>query len=168
MKISDKVSKTLIYIGLVLWALINLFPVYWMFTFSLKNNEEIFGSNVAGLPENWLWSNYAEALKTGNMGRYFLNSGIVAVATILITLIVALMATFALTRLIWNPSSVNRRISWQVLLRMIPVNAWIYPWSSARGMNSYGNTSPVCSKSKRINASAVSNWPVFRLKTGWQ
>ena len=125
MKISDKISKTLIYIGLVFWALINLFPVYWMFTFSLKNNEEIFGSNVAGLPENWLWSNYTEALKTGNMGRYFLNSGIVAVATILITLIVALMATFALTRLIWKRRKALNKFF--MLGLTIPIHASIVP-----------------------------------------
>ena len=74
------------YIGLFFWMLVNLFPVYWMFTFSLKNNEEIFGSNVVGLPRHWLWSNYTQALNTGHMAKYFLNSTIVAVATILITL----------------------------------------------------------------------------------
>ena len=125
MKLSDKISKTLIYIGLIFWALINLFPVYWMFTFSLKNNEEIFGSNVAGLPENWLWSNYAEALKTGNMGRYFLNSGIVAVSTILITLAVALMATFALTRLIWRRRKALNKFF--MLGLTIPIHASIVP-----------------------------------------
>ena len=125
MKLSDKISKTLIYAGLIFWALINLFPVYWMFTFSLKNNEEIFGSNVAGLPENWLWSNYAEALKTGNMGRYFLNSGIVAVSTILITLAVALMATFALTRLIWRRRKALNKFF--MLGLTIPIHASIVP-----------------------------------------
>ena len=125
MKLTDKISKTLIYIGLIIWAVINLFPVYWMFTFSLKNNEEIFGSNVAGLPQNWLWSNYAEALKTGSMGRYFLNSAIVAVATILITLVVALMATFALTRLIWKRRKALNKFF--MLGLTIPIHASIVP-----------------------------------------
>ena len=40
------VRKVVIYVILVVWALINLFPVYWMFTFSLKTNEEIFGKNL--------------------------------------------------------------------------------------------------------------------------
>ena len=44
------VSSTLIYIGLVFWALVSIFPVYWMLTFSLKNNTEIFGAIVIGLP----------------------------------------------------------------------------------------------------------------------
>ena len=125
MKLTDKFSKTFIYIGLIFWALINLFPVYWMFTFSLKNNEEIFGANVAGLPQNWIWSNYTEALKTGNMGRYFLNSGIIAVATILITLAVALMATFALTRLIWKRRKTLNKFF--MLGLTIPIHASIVP-----------------------------------------
>jgi len=124
-KLTDKISKTFIYIGLIFWALINLFPVYWMFTFSLKNNEEIFGANVAGLPQNWIWSNYTEALKTGNMGRYFLNSGIIAVATILITLAVALMATFALTRLIWKRRKTLNKFF--MLGLTIPIHASIVP-----------------------------------------
>ena len=90
MRNTSKGARIAIYIGLFLWMIINLFPVYWMFTFSLKNNAEIFGENVVGLPRNWLWSNYTSALNTGNMGRYFLNSAIVATATILITLVVAL------------------------------------------------------------------------------
>ena len=125
MKLTDKIPRILIYIGLVFWAVINLFPVYWMFTFSLKNNDEIFGENVAGLPQNWIWSNYTEALKTGNMGKYFLNSGIVAVATILITLAVALMATFALTRLIWKRRKTLNKFF--MLGLTIPIHASIVP-----------------------------------------
>ena len=54
MRNNSKAAQTAIYIGLVFWLLINLFPVYWMFTFSLKDNAEIFGKNVVGLPQNWL------------------------------------------------------------------------------------------------------------------
>ncbi len=113
------------YTGLILWLVVNLFPVYWMFTFSLKSNEEIFGANVVGLPQHWLWSNYAEALSKGKMGLYFMNSAIVAVATILITLAVALMATFALTRLIWKQ---RRTLNKFFMLGLtIPIHASIVP-----------------------------------------
>ena len=125
MKNSSKTSRVLIYIGLVIWMLINLFPVYWMFTFSLKDNPEIFGDNVIGLPRHWLWSNYTRALGTGNMGRYFLNSAIVATATIIITLVVALMATFALTRLIWKRRKTLNKFF--MLGLTIPIHASIVP-----------------------------------------
>ena len=46
MKNNSKGARIAIYAGLILWMLINLFPVYWMFTFSLKSNPEIFGENV--------------------------------------------------------------------------------------------------------------------------
>ena len=122
---NSKVVRVIIYVGLIFWLLVNLFPVYWMFTFSLKSNAEIFGDNVIGLPKDWLWSNYATALKTGNMGRYFLNSAIVAVATIIITLLVALMATFALTRLIWKRRKTINRFF--MLGLTIPIHASIVP-----------------------------------------
>ena len=85
------VGQIVSYIVLVLWAFISVFPVYWMLTFSLKTNEEIFGENVIGLPKYWVWDNYTRAMNTGDMPRYFLNSVIVAVSTIAITLLAAVM-----------------------------------------------------------------------------
>ena len=125
MRNSSKTARAASYVGLIFWALINLFPVYWMFTFSLKDNREIFGDNVAGLPQHWLWSNYTSAMKTGKMGLYFLNSTIVATATILITLAVALLATFALTRMIWKQ---RRTLNKFFMLGLtIPIHASIVP-----------------------------------------
>ena len=125
MRNSSKAKEVLIYIGLIIWMIVNLFPVYWMFTFSLKSNPEIFGENVIGLPKEWLWSNYSTALHTGNMGLYFMNSAIVAISTILITLIVALMATFALTRLIWKKRKTLNKFF--MLGLTIPIHASIVP-----------------------------------------
>ena len=125
MRNTSKTKEVLIYIGLIIWMIVNLFPVYWMFTFSLKSNPEIFGENVIGLPKEWLWSNYSTALHTGNMGLYFMNSAIVAISTILITLIVALMATFALTRLIWKKRKTLNKFF--MLGLTIPIHASIVP-----------------------------------------
>ncbi len=125
MKKNSNAKRVLLYIGLILWMVINLFPVYWMFTFSLKNNEEIFGENVVGLPKHWLWSNYSSAMNTGHMGRYFINSTIVAVSTILITLAVAMMASFALTRLIWKGRKTMNKFF--MLGLTIPIHAAIVP-----------------------------------------
>ena len=140
-----KVKKThkwvnvLIYIGLLVWTFINLFPIYWMFTFSLKDNVEIFGENVAGLPQHWLWSNYERALNTGNMPRYFLNSILVAVLTIVVTLIAAIMATYAMTRIKWKAS--NAVNSFFMLGLTIPIHASIVPvyvtLSNLHMLNSY-------------------------------
>ena len=118
-------KRVVVYVVLILWALISLFPVYWMLTFSLKTNNEIFGENVIGLPKYWVWENYSRALHTGDMPRYFLNSVIVAVSTIAITLLASVMATYAITRLEWKGSKTMNKFF--MLGLTIPIHASIVP-----------------------------------------
>ena len=118
-------SNILVYGVLILWALLCLFPVYWMITFSLKDNAEIFGENVIGLPRHWLWSNYARAMTLGQMCRYFLNSFLVAVISIAITLTASCMATYAMTRLVWKGR--DRMNKFFMLGLTIPIHAAIVP-----------------------------------------
>lgn len=122
---SEKVSNVFIYIVLGIWALLCLFPVYWMLTFSLKDNAEIFGANVVGLPQQWLWSNYARAATLGRMDLYFLNSFLIAVISIVITLAASCMATYAMTRLVWKGR--ERMNKFFMLGLTIPIHAAILP-----------------------------------------
>ncbi|MCR5178739.1 MAG: carbohydrate ABC transporter permease [Lachnospiraceae bacterium] len=124
-KSSNPVGKVIVTIILILWTVINIFPIYFIFTFSLKSNDEIFGNNIAGLPRNWIWSNYTRALGTGNMGLYFLNSILVTGAAILISLIAALMATYAITRIKWRASKLAN--AFFMLGLTIPLQASIVP-----------------------------------------
>ena len=126
-------KQTLVYVILILWAVISIFPVYWMLTFSLKTNNEIFGENVIGLPKFWVWENYNRAMHTGNMPQYFLNSVIVAVSTILITLIASVMATYAITRLDWKGR--KRMNKFFMLGLTIPIHASIV--AKLKMLNSY-------------------------------
>ena len=119
------VGKVGVYFVLILWSVISLFPVYWMLTFSLKNNAEIFGENVIGIPQYWVWGNYTRAMNTGHMEVYFLNSLIIAVITILVTLIAAAMATYAMTRLVWKGRDMMNKLF--MLGLTIPIHAAIVP-----------------------------------------
>lgn len=125
LKKSNPALKTLVYVLLVIWAFINLFPIYFMFTFSLKSNEEIFGQNVVGLPREWLWSNYTSAMNTGNMGLYFVNSVLVTVVSIAISIAAAMMATYALTRIKWKMAGFTN--AFFMLGLTIPLQASIVP-----------------------------------------
>ncbi len=122
---SSKLVKVLIYIGLVIWLFVDLFPVYYLFTFSLKDNTEILKTNVLGLPNDWLFSNYSAALEPGKIQRGLLNSTIVAVSTIVLTLVVALMATYALTRIQWRGNKFLYNIF--MLGITIPVHVALFP-----------------------------------------
>lgn len=132
------IGKILVYFVLIFWAFVSLFPVYWMITFSLKDNKEIFGENVIGLPQHWVWENYTRALNVGNMPRYFLNSIIVTVATILITLLTSIMASYALTRLKWRARTTMHKFF--MLGLTIPIHASIVPLYSTLAKISMLNT----------------------------
>ena len=124
-KKTNPAAKVLMYVFLAFWALVNLFPIYFMFTFSLKSNEEIFGANIIGLPKEWLWSNYTRAMGTGNMGLYFVNSLIVTTLAIGISLFAAMMATYAITRISWKLSKLTN--AFFMLGLTIPIQASIVP-----------------------------------------
>lgn len=113
------------YIVLIIWTIVCVFPLYWMFTFSLKNNKEIFGKNVIGLPKEWLFSNYSAAIRVGKLGRHFLNSGIVTGITIILTIIFALMACYALTRMKWKGRDTTNNIF--MLGLTVPIHAALLP-----------------------------------------
>ena len=85
---------------LLLIALTQLFPLYWLITFSLKSNTEIFGENVIGLPHVWRWDNYVTALSSSNLIRYFLNSVFYSVVTVVAAGIISSMAAYAISRMI--------------------------------------------------------------------
>ncbi len=89
---------------LIIVTIIQLFPLYWMFTFSLKSNKEIFGGNIIGLPENWEWNNYVKIFEKAHLGRYLFNSVVVTGLTIAFTLVLSAMATYAIVRLKWKLS----------------------------------------------------------------
>ncbi len=121
--------KILMYILLAFWTAVNIFPIYWMFTFSLKSNNELFGigepMNLIGLPRKWLWGNYAKAVQTGNLGGNFFNSILISAAAILIVLIASLMATYGMTRIEWRGSELMNRFF--MLGLTIPLHASLIP-----------------------------------------
>ncbi|RDY33267.1 carbohydrate ABC transporter permease [Lachnotalea glycerini] len=123
--IAKKPLSIFSYLILAFWTFISIFPLYWMLTFSLKSNKEIFGENIMGLPKKWIWSNYHAALTTGSMAVYFINSFIVTGLTIVLTVMTSLMATYALTRLVWKGQKTINNIF--MLGLTVPIHAAILP-----------------------------------------
>jgi raffinose/stachyose/melibiose transport system permease protein len=94
--------SVIVQVVLLIWAFLSVFPLYWLITFSLKDNTEIYGDNPVGLPHVWHFENYEKAFMSGKMGIYFLNSVIVTAVTVLFVSVFAIMAAYALTRMRWK------------------------------------------------------------------
>lgn len=94
------VTKTVTYMFLVLWAIIVLFPFYWMVLSSLKSYSAY---NAEYIPQFFTLSptlqNYADAFTAVPLGRYFANTLIFTVATTAIMLVVTVLAAYAFARL---------------------------------------------------------------------
>ncbi len=78
-----------------LWAV----PFYVMFVTSLKSGADIATSSAWALPTEWRWSNYTEAIDTGNLWTTGTNSLIVSIIKVPLGLLIASAAAFALARI---------------------------------------------------------------------
>lgn len=87
--------------GVVLFVLIvwTVAPLYWMLATSLKKNSEIYGPSATLWPSKPTLDNYRILFSETNFPVYFRNSLIVAVATTFLSLIIAALGAYALTRL---------------------------------------------------------------------
>ena len=100
MKLGGGLGRGAVYALLGFWALMVLFPFYWMLLTSVKS----YGSyNAEYVPKLFTLSptlqNYADAFQAVPLGRYFLNTIVFTVITTGIMLVVTVLAAFAFARL---------------------------------------------------------------------
>ena len=93
----EKIYKIFIYVVLILLAVSIVVPVAWVFMASIKQNSEFYG-NPWSLPLGFYWQNFVDAWETADMGDYMLNSVFVTALSLLILLVVALPASYCLSR----------------------------------------------------------------------
>ena len=119
-----KIGNILKYIVLGLYAITCLYPMVWLILSSFKSNEELF-ANTWGLPSALEITNYVTAIVQGKIGRYFINSVITSIASVVICVVLASMVSYAITRMQWKLSKMVLRLF--LLGMMIPMYATIVP-----------------------------------------
>ena len=94
------VRRAVTYVLLALWAVIVLFPFYWMVLTSVKSYSAYSSERIpAFFTLSPTLQNYRDAFTAVPLGRYFLNTVIFTVATTAIMLVVITLAAFAFARL---------------------------------------------------------------------
>jgi len=85
---------------LITGALVLLAPFIWMISTASKPPEEIFSSELHLIPHNFvLWHNLQTAFAKANLGRFLVNGIIVTVSILVLQVMVALPAAYALAKL---------------------------------------------------------------------
>ena len=99
-RVRKTVVKVIVYGLLIFWALVVLFPFYWMLLTSIKSYASY---NTEYIPRFFTLSptleNYVQAFTAVPLGRYFLNTVIFTLSTTAIMLVVAIPAAFAFARM---------------------------------------------------------------------
>ena len=99
-KFKDGLLKAIIYIFLGVWAIIVLFPFYWMILTSLKSYGTYNGEYIPKFfVSNPTLENYTQAFTAVPLARYFLNTLIFTVVTTALMFIVVVLAAYAFARL---------------------------------------------------------------------
>lgn len=122
----EKAAKTrktavnvITYVLLAFWAVIVLFPFYWMILTSVKSYSAY---NSEYIPKFFTLSptlqNYADAFTTVSLGRYLANTAVFTVLTTAIMLVVITLAAFAFARLDFKGKNITFIIF--LSLMMIP------------------------------------------------
>lgn len=94
-----RVLNIIIYILLAVWALVVLFPFYWMILTSIKSYGSYDAEWAKLFTSSPTFENYASAFSGVPLARYFLNTLIFTLVTTALMLVVTVLAAFAFSRL---------------------------------------------------------------------
>ncbi|MGN7358235.1 carbohydrate ABC transporter permease [Paenibacillus sp. SAF-054] len=121
----SKLGYGLLYIVLILAAVIQVLPLVWLLLFSLKSNQEVFNLPPFAFPSHPKWENYENVWVQGHIGRYFLNSIVITVVSVILTILLASFVTYAVTRMRWRLQSLVLGLF--MVGMMIPVHSTLIP-----------------------------------------
>ncbi len=117
-RIRSRVRSTTVHILLSLWAVIVLFPFYWMVLTSVKSYSAY---NSEYIPKFFTLSptlqNYVDAFTAVPLGRYFTNTLVFTLITTLLMLSVITLAAFAFARLEFK----GKRLAFTLLLSLMMI-----------------------------------------------
>jgi multiple sugar transport system permease protein len=97
---SGRIKTAVTYLLLSIWAILVIFPFYWMMLTSFKSYSSYNAEYVPRLYTSApTFQNYADAFTQVPLGRYFLNSIIFTLVTTALMLIVITLAAYAFARM---------------------------------------------------------------------
>lgn len=107
-----------------LWLAIIILPVYYVVITSLKTQAGYFGQNPLALPTSPTLENYQMVLEA-DFATYFMNSAIVTLGSVIPTVLISFMASFAIVR---GAGRFLRLVNGMFLMGLaIPLQATIIP-----------------------------------------
>lgn len=101
-RMQRQILKVALYALLIAVAIMQIFPLIWVASYSLQKSGDLFGGELLRLPLDPQWDNYVRAFRDGKVLQYSLNSFIVVSISTVLSTVLSFCLAYALTRLQWR------------------------------------------------------------------
>ena len=118
------ITRNVVRIFLIIWSILIIFPILWAVASSLKTNLE-FGTNAWKLPEKLQWVNYKDAWEGANFSKYFLNSLILSVGTVALSILMTATSAYVVGKFV-HPVVKSIEIFYSIFM-MVPQMLLLIP-----------------------------------------
>jgi N,N'-diacetylchitobiose transport system permease protein len=98
-RLSRKITLNVVALGVLLFS---IFPVYWMVLTAFKPTKEIQAETPSFLPTHVTFAHFSTAVHADGFWTFWRNSGMVAISAVLLSLVVACGAAYAVGRMKWK------------------------------------------------------------------
>ncbi len=112
------INKIIVYILLSIGSFIMIFPFIWMILSAFKTSQEIIAFPPKLFPSQFNFSNFVKAFQMAPFAKYFFNSVIVMIFSVICTTFTTILGAFAFSRLEFKGKEVVFAIL--ISLMMIP------------------------------------------------
>ena len=92
-------GKSILYFFLIVLSVLQVFPLLWVFDYSILKSGDLFGPELLKITYHPQWGNYYRAWVDGKILRYFINSTIVVVVSVLASTVISFCSAYAITRM---------------------------------------------------------------------
>jgi raffinose/stachyose/melibiose transport system permease protein len=100
--ITQKISTLALFGLLVFYAFISIYPLFYLFFYSFKTNDEIFFTNPFGITLNPQFINYVHAVQAFDLPAYFRSSIFVTGMSVLVIIVFSLPFSYSMARMKWG------------------------------------------------------------------
>ena len=92
-------TRTVIYIIMMIFAVLAIYPIFWVIINSFKSTQEYLTTSKLALPVNWQFTNYPFAWRVGRFTTLFSNSIVYTGITVVSVVALSIMAGFGFAKL---------------------------------------------------------------------
>lgn len=117
--------KTLVAILLVGLVLAQLFPLLWIFSYSIKKSGDLFGPELLSFPKDPQWMNYYKAFFDGKIPLYLSNTLKIIIPSVVFGTLFPFCLAYACTRMEWK----LKKLVWLIVIigMTIPIHTTLLP-----------------------------------------